>query len=210
MAKRKHRVLARNPDNNNVQKVWRKEGGGFTRNGKKPLAGNVPGLFSAAEAKQAVAWGKRKGLAMYVTTSKFPFIVLDKDTYWGNPKLAGRLDRLGELRERYVWVGEFKRTAHRQWQLRMLYLSGEGNNAARCCSKYDLEPHTWKQCGKDSWSNHADGNAADASILHSGRGGPYTNLGNDQKSRAIMHRLDLCLPVPDEPWHAERGDTWNA
>lgn len=215
MAKRKHRVLARNPDTNNVQLVYRTLDGGFTRDENEDLATNVPGLYTEEEAAKAMVWGKKHGLAMYSTTSKYPFVVLDTDTEWGSPKLSAKLNELGRRRMRYMWVGEYDRTARRQWELRMAFLSGNGNLAARCCSKYTGK-HKWRNCGKDSWSNHADGNAADTSYLHSGRGGPYTNVGNDHRCRAIMHDIGLCLPVgppvspQSEPWHVEIGNSWRA
>lgn len=206
MAERKWRVLARDTDNNNVRQVYRIVGGGFTRDeGHKDRRA----LMLKSEAEDAIKWAKSKGAAGYATTNKYPFIVLDSDTAWGNAELSGKLNELGRRRERYMWAGEYKRTSHRQWELRMLYLNGRGNLAARCCSKYSGK-HSWKDCGKDSWSNHASGNACDVSVLKSGRGGSYVNVGKDDQCRKIMRDLGLCLPVGGEPWHGERGNTWRA
>jgi len=86
----------------------------------------------------------------------------------------------------------------------MLYLNGRGNLAARCCSKYSGK-HSWNDCGKDSWSNHASGKACDTSILHSGRGGSYTNVCRDKEARRIWINLGGGAPVRNEPWHLELG-----
>lgn len=204
---RSWRVLARDTETNDVKQVYRVVGtDGFTRNASNP---NKRALFLKSEAQAAIEWAKKRGLAGYATTSKYPFLVLDGDTSWGNPQLSALLNELGQRRERYMWLGEYRRTSRRQWELRMAHLNGRGNLAARCCSKFSGK-HSWESCGQDSWSNHANGNAADISYLHSGRGGAYTNVGNDSKCRSIMHDLSLCLPVPNEKWHAERGNSWRA
>jgi hypothetical protein len=206
MADRKWRVLARDVSSNNVRQVYRLPGGGFTRNESTK---DRRALMTKAEANDAIKWAKGKAAAGYATTNKYPFVVLDSDTAWGNAALSGKLNELGRRRQRYLWAGEYKRTSHRQWELRMLYLNGRGNLAARCCSRHSGK-HSWAACGKDSWSNHASGNACDTSYLHSGRGGAYTNVGKDSKCRQIMRDLGLCLPVGGEPWHVERGGTWRA
>jgi len=62
----------------------------------------------------------------------------------------------------------------------------------------------WSACGKDPWSNHADGNAADCGTIN-GATGNYTSLASDGKARRIFEKLGGCFPVtnPWEPWHAE-------
>jgi hypothetical protein len=213
MADRKFRVLARNTKTNNVKRVYRLANGqGFTRDQNHPkIAKNAPGLFHKDEAEDAKKWGRKKGLAMFVTKSKYPFLVLDSDTKWGDPDLSRKLDELGERRERYLWCGEYKRSKRQQWEFRMAYLNGTGNLAARCDTTYDGK-HTWEQCkgAGPSQSNHATGDACDTSYLHSGRSGAYTNVGRDKECRRIMASLDLCLPVGGEPWHVERGTNWKA
>lgn len=207
---RVYRCVARNRKTNNAKRVWRKAAGGFTlKASHKGLAKVKPGMFSKAEIREVEKWAKREDLALFTTKSKYPFVVLDSDTAWGNPELSKKLDELGEKRQRYLWAGEYKRTAHRQWELRMAYLEGRGNLAALCCTKYSGR-HSWESCGKNSQSNHAAGNACDTSYLHSGRSGSYTNVGNDAKCRALMHDLGLCLPVGGEAWHIERGNNWRA
>lgn len=205
------RCLARDTRTNNVLVLFRKSGNkGFTRNPtSKGLARVKPSMFSNDEAKAAIRWGAKNGLAVFATKSKYPFLVLDSDTAWGNPELSRRLNTLGRRRQRYLWVGEYKRTSRRQWELRQAYLNGTGNLAAQCCTRY-VGKHSWSACGKNSQSNHATGDAADASYLHSGRSGSYTNLGNDLKCRSIMKDIGLCLPVPGEAWHAQIGSTWRA
>lgn len=203
---RKWQVVARNKSTNNVRQVYR-DGDGFTRRRPRDGAGIN---MSQGEAADCVKWGAKRGLVVFATKSPYPFLVLDTDTAWGNPNLSEKLNELGRKQMRYVWVGEFKRTAYQQWVFRMAYLKGYGNLAARCCSKYS-GIHSWENCGRDSWSNHAPGNAADSSILHCGRGGSFTNLGDwGHGIRDNMRALDTCLPVPRETWHAERGNTWRA
>ncbi len=195
--------------NNNVKQILRKKGGGFTKDRDAAAAGNAH-LMTKAEAQDAVKWGKGHDVTVYATQSPYPFIVLDNDTSWGNKDLSEKLNALGKKQMRYIWVGEYDRTPHRQWELRMAYLNGRGNLAARCCSKYRGQ-HSWDNCGKDSQSNHSHGNAADASVLHSGRGGAYTNLGNwGHGIRENMRDLRLALTVPGEAWHTEIGTRWAA
>lgn len=136
---------------------------------------------------------------------KYPWLVLDSDTTMCNPKLARKANKLGKLLGRKLFVNEGTRTPYRCWELRMLYLRGKGNLAARCCSKYDRTQHTWKQCGKDPWSNHADGNALDLQD-----NATKANIGNVNNARNIMHKLNLCLPVGGENWHVEIGNSWRA
>lgn len=215
MGDRKFKVLARNVKTNNVKRVYRlRNDKGFTRNPDHPdLATTKPGMFDKAEAEAAEKWGNKQDpkLACFVTKQKWPFLVLDTDTKWGSDALGDKLNELGKKRERYLWCGEFLRSKHRQWELRMAYLNGHGNLAARCDTTYSGK-HSWEECktAGPSQSNHASGDACDTSYLHSGRSGSYTNVGNDQECRKIMHNINLCLPVGGEPWHVERGNTWRA
>lgn len=215
MADRKFRVLARNTNTNNVKRVYRlKNNKGFTRDPDHPdLATNAPGLFHKDEAEAAEKWGKKKSpkLACFITKSKYPFLVLDSDTGWGDADLSEKLNKLGKRRERYLWCGEYLRSKHQQWEFRMAYLNGKGNLAAPCDTTYSGK-HSWEQCkpAGPSQSNHATGDACDTSYLHSGRSGSYTNVGNDSECRKIMKDLNLCLPVGGEPWHIERGNNWRA
>ncbi len=57
------------------------------------------------------------------------------------------------------------RTPYQAWQLRMKYLRGTGNLAARCC-RYS-GAHSWSACGKTPTSNHARGKAIDCGWLTS-------------------------------------------
>ncbi len=205
--KRKWKVLARSRKNNKVRQVYRKTNKeGFTRNKGK----NTKALMTKSEAKAAVKWAASKNAAGFATTSKYPFLVLDNDTEWGNPKLGRKLNRLARELQRYGWCGEFKRSARRQWMFYQGWLARRPgfNLAAPCCHKN--YPHSWGACGQTPRSNHADGNACDFSILHSGRGGSYTNVGDWKNARKKMRRMDLCLPVPNEKWHVERGNRWRS
>ena len=212
MAKdRPYVVLARDRKSNDVRQVYRLPGGGFTRNKDNPAIAKTngnPRRFWKREVEDCQRWARKKGLAVFAAKGKqarWPFVVKDTDTAWANDDLMDRINRLGRRRRRYIWGGELKRTAHRQWELRMLYLNGNGNLAARCCTKYDGK-HSWSACGKNPTSHHNQGEAGDISVLASGRGGGYTNVGNDKKARAIMRDVGLVLNVGGEPWHAVRKD----
>jgi hypothetical protein len=211
-SERKFRVLARDLKTNDVRQVYRLPATKdkplrFTRDAKAP---GRKALFSKTEANKAVAWAKTKKAAGYATTSKYPFLVLDSDTAWGNANLAEKLNELCRKLQRYGWCGEFKRPAQRQWYFYQGWLARKPgfNLAAACCWKN--YPHSWAACGKQPRSNHASGNACDFSILHSGRGGGYTNIGNYRGGRDAMRSLGLCLPVPGESWHIELGSNWRA
>lgn len=54
-------------------------------------------------------------------------------------------------------------------------------------------------------SRHETGLAADCVTYRTRQ-----NVGNVKRIRAAMKKHGLCLPVPNEPWHVERGSTWNA
>lgn len=208
---RAFQVLGRNTHTNNVLPVARLPHDSFTRDDHHPrlryTAGN-PFRFTRDEAKEAVAWGRRNNIAVFATSQQYPFLVMN-GSHMGSHDLAHAMNKLGKERHRYVNVVSFRRGSHQQWQLRMAYLAGNGNKAAQCCTRY-TGIHSWRNCGRDSQSNHFDGNAADVGIYHSGRSGMYTDVGNDHRSRVLMHRLGIGLPVPGEPWHAELTRVWNA
>lgn len=218
MAKdRPYVVLVRDRETDDVRQLYRTPDG-FTRNESNPnvkKADGNPRKFWKREVERAEKWAKRKNLALFAAKgrqARWPFVVKDTDTAWANDELMNRIDKVGRRRRRYIWGGELKRTAHRQWELRMAYLNGRGNLAARCCTKYDGK-HSWAACGKNPTSDHNRGEAGDISVLHSGRGGAYTNVGNDKQARAIMRDEGLVLNVGGEPWHAVRKEvdsTWRA
>jgi len=208
--------LARDKKTNEVRQVYRKKGGGFTRNEDnkqvKKLAN--PHRFSKKEADKCVSWGNKQKpeLAVFATKQHHPFLVLDSDTKWGKDSLSDKLNTLGKRRKRYLWLGEYERSQKQQHDFYIAYLNGTGNLAALCNSGGLTGYHSWEECKKypPSRSNHATGDASDTSYLHSGRSGSYTNVGNDSKCRDIMDDIDVCLPVGGEAWHVERGNSWNA
>lgn len=207
MAGREWRCLARDTRTNRVARVYRKQRRGFTRNPKSSRLAKVkPRLMSKREADLAIRWGREKGLAVYATKSRHPWVVCDVAPP-GEPVMR-RLDDVGRLLGRYVKVISGDRTPYQAWQLRMRYLEGRGNLAALCC--HISGRHTWQQCGKSPRSNHARGQAADCGVVHSGRATGYTNIGAWPGARTAMRKVDLCLPVPGENWHAEVGGSWRA
>lgn len=87
-----------------------------------------------------------------------------------------------------IWnVNDGYRSLADQWKLWRLYKAGKGNLAAF--------PGT---------SNHGRGLAADVS------GADGRPVGTSTKHRGILKDHGLCLPVPGELWHVERGNTWVA
>lgn len=178
------------------------------------LAADRTGWLNAKQAAQALKWVKAKGWSPYVAKDgEFPFVRKEDNgvTMPGDKHLLRKLNELGRRRKRLVIVVSGYRDDHAQWVLRMRYLRGQGNNAARCCLKYDWEQHSWHDCGKQSQSNHSQpprGHAVDCGLLLP-RG--YESIGDcGRKVRRIMRDLGLCLPVPGEAWHTEVGSVWRA
>lgn len=163
--------------------------------------------MSAGEADAAKKWAARR-LAKNVKAypaGRHPFLELAKGARWPtNRRLLRALNRTGQARRRTVRIISGLRTPHEAWLLRMRFLHGTGNTAARCCTRY-AGVHTWAECGKNPQSNHADGNAADCGVI-SGLTGAYTSLGLDAKARRLAYRFGIYFPVmspQQEWWHAE-------
>lgn len=57
-------------------------------------------------------------------------------------------------------------------------------------------------------SRHETGLAGDCYLVL--RDGRMVNIGTIQSARAALRNRGLCLPVPGETWHVERGTTWRA
>ncbi|MDQ5820061.1 MAG: hypothetical protein M3540_01295 [Actinomycetota bacterium] len=53
-----------------------------------------------------------------------------------------------------------------------------------------------------------EGCAADCQIVYAN--GSMADIGNDKKARELLKKRGLCLPVPGEAWHVERGTVWKA
>lgn len=207
MPGRDWRCLARDTKTNRVVTLYRKRRRGFTRNPKSArLAKTKPDRMTKREADLAVKWGRRKGVAVWATRDRYPWVVCDVAPP-GDPVMR-RLDQVGRKVGRYVKVISGDRTPYQAWQLRQLYLSGRGNLAALCCGNSGR--HSWAACGKSPRSNHARGAAADCGIVHSGRGTGYTSIGNWPGTRPAMRAVGLCLPVGGEAWHVEVGGVWRA
>lgn len=186
-----------------VRQLFLIPGKGFSyRRGRNGRARMTP-----AEVQQAKKWANRRNAkAVRVAGPKHRWLFLDLSAHaaWPtNKRLLRALNATGRKRRRVVRIISGLRTPYEAWVLRMKYLRGQGNLAARCCSKYAGQ-HSWPACGKDPWSNHADGNAADCGTIN-GVTGAYTSLADDRRARKIFERLGGHFPVVDpwEPWHAE-------
>lgn len=190
---REFRVLVRNKRTNDVRQLFRHKRG-FRAFGKPLEDGDK---FSRSEVKDAEVWAAKRDLAVFATRSRYPFLVLDSDTRMVRPELASRLNTLARKTKRYMWVGEGWRTHAQQWDFWNAFVA-RGKRPPLVAF-----PGT---------SNHEGGWAADASILLSGRGGSYVNLGRYQRAVTVrrMKKLGLGLPVPGEPWHVEITTSWRA
>lgn len=186
MADREFRVLVRDPKSNMVRQVFRK-GRGFRASRRFRRDGD---RFTRQEARLAREWAEERGLVPFVTKSRYPFLVLDSDTKMVREPLAEKLNDLGRRSGRYLWVGEGWRTHAQQWAFWNAYVA-RGKRPPLVAF-----PGT---------SNHESGWAADLSVLLSGRGGSYVNVGRWRPSVTIrrMKKLGLGLSVPGEPWHVE-------
>lgn len=188
--------------NGDVHQVYRNSRGGFTL--KRSMAKGFK--FQPERKAEIRKWAARRGFkSVEFTRRENPFVVYDTSTSDGdeatgrvNKSLETKLNRVGKDIKRKLWVGEGKRSAYAQWKFRMAYLSGNGNLAARCCTKYNTSKHSWAACGKNSQSNHFSGNAADVSILDS-----WANIGTSPAAVRSMKRHGLGLPVGGENWHVE-------
>lgn len=181
-------VLATNQKGNVY--VVHKTGSGFS------LAGPGDSDLTKTEAKKAVAWAKKKKHGdIRVTNSPYPFIILDSDTRMVNKDLAEKINRIGKKMKKYVWMGEGRRTNAQQWAFWNAYVA-RGKRPPLVAY-----PGT---------SNHETGNAGDVSIFMHGRNNAYTNFGYLPRVRKLMHRMNLCLPVPGEKWHVEIGNNWRS
>lgn len=62
------------------------------------------------------------------------------------------------------------------------------------------------RAAKPGTSRHETGKAADV-VFNARR---WKNIGASPKARRMMKKHGLCLPVPRETWHVERGTTFRA
>jgi len=76
---------------------------------------------------------------------------------------------------------------------------------------YSEQKALWDKYGppraaRPGTSRHETGLAADV-ISNRYR---YLNLGSIRGAREALKKHGLCLPVPNEPWHTEKGSTFRA
>lgn len=176
----------------NVRPLYRRVGGGFTRNKIAALGKETVNPDRYNEARK---WAKERNLSIRKTESKYPFIIVDDDTQMVRADLAKKINKLGRKMKRYVWMGEGWRTRARQQQLWNEYVNR------------NYAPPTVARPGT---SNHESGNAADISLFMNGLNSSYTNVGHVTKARSLMRKMGLGLPVPQEYWHVEITPFWRA
>ncbi len=181
-------------------------------------AGDKSGKLNARQAIEAVKWVKKKGWTpRLVRRGNWCFIARAEGvTLPGDHELLSKLNHVGHKMKRIVYVKSGYRNHREQWELRMKYVRfklGMGpyaNLAARCCLKYDMTVHSWDQCGKQSQSNHSrppKGHAVDCGLLMATG---YMSIGHVNRARKLMRKFGLCLPVPGEAWHVQKGFDWRA
>ncbi len=69
-----------------------------------------------------------------------------------------------------------------------------------------FDKYGYPRAARPGTSRHETGEAAD--VVH-GRW-RWRNLGDIRGVRTAMKRHKLCLPVPNEKWHCEKGSSWRA
>ncbi len=218
-------VLARKKSNNTVQRVWRKKLDDGTVKYEwsysNPNPDSKNGKWKARFGKKATAlevveWVERKGkFAAYMSKDQWPFLVLNTGSGydWGaKDSYNQKLNNIAKRCKRYMKVS-ITRTKEEAYNLRMSYLNGTGNLAAKCC--YIDGKHSWDACLKSyssCFSNHCSGKASDTSIFSQGRSGTITSVGSwgNGKGRNAIKAEKCCLPVGGEPWHVEEGNTFRA
>lgn len=165
--------------------------------------------MTAGEVERAKKWAKRRRVRSLRVLEPGEWAFLSKaDTAWPTQRrLLVKLNKVGRRTHRRVHIISGLRTPREAWVLRMRYLNGHGNLAARCCLTYS-GVHTWAACGKQPQSNHADGRAADVGVIT--RSGGYLSLGLWRRSRKATYRVGLTFPIlrrlgspVDEWWHVE-------
>lgn len=195
--------------NGDVHQVYRTSRGGLTLSRK-----DAKGFRFNAKNKPAIKkWAKKRGYkTIEFTTKQNPFVVYDTTTSDGDEAtgrviqpLEKKLNEVGRMIKRKLFVGEGKRSAKAQWVFYMAYLNGHGNLAARCCTKYAPGvKHSWANCGKNSQSNHFTGRAADTVIMPA-----WNNIGTSSAAVKAMRKVGLGLPVGGENWHVEISNSFN-
>lgn len=161
-------------------------------------------LMTTAQGDGVRAWAQRRpwitGVSVQAASER-PFLVLKPGAAWPtNTALLRGLNAVGRGRGLRIVVISGLRTPREAWELRQRYLSGTGNLAARCCTRY-TGPHTWNDCGKNPQSNHADGNAADVNLIMPD--GTWLSLAKDRRARRLCTKHGIWFPVTSELWHAE-------
>jgi len=177
----------------------------------------VDGIFGQKTKNRLKRWQKKRGLTPDGVAGRSTWRSLGynlklppgKVTLASGAKPAGD-ELMRRLRKAAVYLGKEirvisgDRTAYQAWILRMRYLNGTGNLAARCCSQYGK--HSWNACGKRPTSNHARGKAVDCGVIINGK---YVSFMLAPGTHAAAKHARLKAPMwPPwgrriEPWHLE-------
>ena len=186
--------------NGNVRQVYKKDGGGFTLN-KKKARGRKFGIIAKRKLRK---WAKRKGFKVHFTRSKYVFLVPNRGVIMPIGKDGRALQRaLNESARdamRRIRIVSARRTPYSAWVLRMKYLNGTGNLAARCCTKH-YGKHSWSSCGKNPQSDHARGGGRAVDCGWITRSGGYLQAKSWSYGYSKMQKHGLSATVPSENWH---------
>jgi len=186
--------------NGDVRQVYKKKGGGYTTNRTK-RAGTK---FTLGQRREVTKWAKARKFRVRFTKSRFVFLAPNSGVVMPAGKdgtaLTVALNESAREARRRIQIVSARRTHYQAWSLRMLYLNGRGNLAARCCTKYSGK-HSYSACGKNPTSHHAKGGgrAVDAGWITSS--GSYLQLRKWAKGNQILEKHGLKGTVPSEAWH---------
>ena len=118
-------------------------------------------------------------------------------------ELMRRAGVASELMGLPLLVKSGDRDPHEAWVLRMRYLNGTGNLAARCC--WQSGRHSWSACGKQPTSLHSQGRAIDCGFVKDGR---YDSFMNWPGALSVATRAGIKAPMWP-PWGSSRIEPWH-
>ncbi len=168
------------------RRVYVRKGARFGFTFRKALSKR--GVFTGPETVRIREWAKSKGHAYRITRlNPYPMLRLDTDTAWPNHDLARLLNELALRLALVLFIREGLRTRAQQQAFWDAFVA---------------RGYRPPLVARPGTSNHETGDAADVGDLR-GR-----NIGSIPRARSLMRAYGLCLPVPGEAWHVEKGSTW--
>lgn len=186
--------------NGNVHQVYKKRGGGFTLS-KKQAVGRKFGIRQRSALRK---WAKKRQFKARFTKSQFVFLAPNRGVIMPVGKdglaLTRALNESARDAMRRIQIVSARRTPYSAWSLRMLYLNGRGNLAARCCTRYSGK-HSWSSCGRNPVSHHAKGGGRAVDCGFITKDGGYVRARDWKYGYNKMLANGLKATVPSESWH---------